>query len=306
MDTFFYILVNIILPIFILITIGFISQKKLNMDARTFTRINMYIFIPAVLFTKVYNAEVTFQFFGTVFVYILGIEALMYLSGELAARILKYPRSIKKAFSNSLLFFNSGNYGLPLVELVFKSNPLATTVQIFIMLIQNITGNTFGVFQASTGSSGYKKALKDVLLMPSPYVLAVVLVVKTAGIRVPDFIMVPMNYISGGFIAVALLTLGVQLAGIKFDFKFRDILLSCFIRLMLSPVLGFLIVLLLGVKGIMAQSLIIGASTPTAVNTAIIAKEFNNEPEYCSQIVFISTILSTVTISAVIFTVGYL
>ncbi len=304
MDTFVYILIEILLPIFLLVTIGFVLQKKLKMDVRTFTKINMFIFIPAVLFTKVYNTEVTLQFFGTVFAYILGIEAAMFLLGEFIARVFKYPRSIKKAFSNSLLFFNSGNYGLPLVELVFKGNPLATTVQIFIMLIQNITGNTFGVFQASTGNSGYKKALKSILLMPSPYVLAVVLVIKLLHVKVPDFIMVPLNYISGGFIAIALITLGVQLAGIKFDFRFRDILLSCFIRLMLSPALGFLLVLLLGVKGVMAQSLILGAATPTAVNTAIIAKEFDNEPEYSSQIVFVSTIFSTFTISAIIFIIG--
>lgn len=305
-DTFLYILIEIILPIFLLVAVGFVAQKKLHMEVRTFTKINMYIFIPAVLFTKVYEAEVTLQFFGTVLAYILAIQILMYLLGELISRIFKYPRSIKKAFSNSLQFFNSGNYGLPLVELVFKGNPLATTVQIFIMLIQNITGNTFGVFQASTGKSGYRKAMKDILLMPSPYVLAVVLIVKLARIKVPELIMVPLDYISGGFVAIALITLGVQLAGIKFNFKFRDILLSSFIRLMLSPALGFLIVLLLGVKGVMAQSLIIGASTPTAVNTAIIAKEFDNEPEYCSQIVFVSTILSAFTISAVIFAVGKL
>jgi malate permease and related proteins len=299
--TFIYIFINIILPIFLLVAIGYTFQKKLKMDVRTFTWLNIYIFIPAVLFTKVYNAKVTLQFFGTIFVYIMIIILTMYLLGELVSRIFKYPRTIKKAFSNSLLFFNSGNYGLPLAELVFKGDPLATSVQIFIMLIQNITGNTFGVFQASSGSSSYKKALKNVLLMPSPYVLVVVVIVKITKLQVPEMIMEPLQYISNGFIAIALLTLGVQLAGIKFDFKFRDIFLSCFIRLMLSPLIGLLLVTLLGVKGILAQSLIIGASTPTAVNTAIIAKEYDNEPNYCSQIVFVSTIISAITISSVIF-----
>ena len=216
------------------------------------------------------------------------------------------PAAQKKAFSNSLLFFNSGNYGLPLAELVFKGDPLAVSVQVFIMLIQNITGNTFGVFQASTGSSGYRQALRNVLLMPSPYVLAAVLIVKIAKIQVPGLIMTPLQYIANGFIAIALLTLGVQLAGIKFNFNFRDIFVSCFIRLMLSPLIGLLLVTLLGAKGVLAQSLIIGASTPTAVNTAIIAKEFDNEPDYCSQIVFVSTIMSAITISVIIYFVSRL
>jgi predicted permease len=44
-----------------------------------------------------------------------------------------------------------------------------------------------------------------------------------------------------------------------------------FIRLLLSPLLGYLIVVALGVKGTLAQSMVIGVATPTAVNTAILA-----------------------------------
>lgn len=299
--TFLYIFSKIILPIFILIAVGYIAQKKLQMDSRTFSRINIYILVPAVLFQKIYTAEVSLQFFWTMVVYILGMDLLMFLISELISRVCRYPRGIKKAFCNSLLFFNSGNYGLPLADLAFKGNPLATTSQVFIMLIQNITTNTFGVFQASTGNSSPRKALKNILAMPSLYVLFLVLVVKLLKFQVPEQIMVPMQYITQGFIGLALITLGVQLADIKVKIRFGDVFLSSFIRLAAAPFLGYLFVMALGIKGILAQSMIIGVSTPSAVNTAIIAKEFDNEPEYASQIVMVSTILSTLTVSVVIY-----
>jgi len=300
--TFFYILLHIIFPIFVLVSIGFIMQRKFHLDIRTLTRLSMYVFIPSVLVVKIYEAQVTLQFFWTLIIYIIGIQLIMMLLGEIIPRILKYPRSIRKCFSNSLLFFNSGNYGLPLIELVFK-NPVATTAQVFIMVIQNITTNTVGVFQASTGNSSYKEALKNVFSMPSMYVLAAVAVVKGTGVTIPEPVLVPLQYISGGFVGFAVLLLGVQLAEINFKFKLNDVLIASFIRLILSPILGYCLVLLLGVHGILAKSLIIGASTPTAVNTAIIAKEFDNEPEYAAQMVFVSTILSSVTISVVIYLV---
>jgi len=303
MSTFFYILLNIILPIFVLVTIGFVVQKKFHLDIRTLTRLSMYVFIPSVLITKIYEAKVSLQFFGTLFIYIMGIQLIMMILGEGIPTLLKYPKSIKKCFSNSLLFFNSGNYGLPLVELVFKQDPIATTAQVFIMVIQNITTNTVGVFQASTGSSSRKEALKNVFSMPSMYVLVAVGIVKWTGITIPDPILVPLQYITNGFVGFALILLGVQLGEIKFEFKVKDILISSFIRLILSPVIGFILVQLLGVHGILAKSLIIGASTPTAVNTAIIAKEFDNEPEYAAQMVFVSTVLSAITISTVIYIV---
>lgn len=306
MGTFLYIFTNIIIPIFVLIAVGYVGQKKLKMEVRTFTKVNIYIFIPAILFTKIYQTDVTWQLFGTILMYMIAISVFMLFLGEGLARILKYPRGIRKAFVNSLLFFNSGNYGLPLVELAFHSNPIATTAQIFLMLIQNVMINTFGVFQASAGNDGNKQALKNILIMPSLYVVIIAVLVKAFHVIVPGFIMAPLESIAGGFVAMALITLGVQLAEVKFSFKLKDIFISCFIRLLISPAIGLLIVYLLGVEGVLAKALIIGAATPTAVNTAIIAKEFENEPEYASQMVFFSTVFSAITISGILFFMQYL
>ena len=301
MSTLTYIITNIILPIFLLVAAGYIAQKKLRMDARTFSRANIYLFIPAVLFMKIYEAKVSIAFIGQVVAYIMAVQAFMLLLGELLSRLNKYPRSKKKAFCNTLLFFNSGNYGLPLIDLVFKGNAIASASQIFIMLTQNITTSTFGVFQASSGKSSYKQALKNVLIMPSLYVLTVVIIVKVTGFTVPDPILTPLRYLSEGFIGMALLTLGVQLAEVTAKINIKDVLLSSSIRLVLSPALGFLLVLLLGVQGDLAKAMIIGVATPTAVNTAILAREFDNEPEYASQNVLVSTLLSPITLSILIF-----
>ena len=238
MSTFVYIVTNTILPIFLIVAAGYLAQKKFRMDTRTFSRINIYLFIPAVLFMKIYEAKVSMAFVGQVVAYIMIVQAFMLLLGELLSRLYKYPRGKKKAFCNTLLFFNSGNYGLPLIDLVFKGSAIATASQIFIMLTQNISTSTFGVFQASSGKSSYKKALKNVLIMPSIYVLTIVIIVKVVGFTVPEPILAPLRYLSGGFIGVALLTLGVQLAEVTAKINIKDVLLSSSIRLVLSPALG--------------------------------------------------------------------
>ena len=233
--------------------------------------------------------------------YIMAIQLLMLVISVLAARMFAYSRSRSMALGNSLMFFNSGNYVLPLADLVFKGLPNAMTIQVLIMLIQNVTSNTFGVFQASSANSSRRKSIRNVLEMPTLYVLAVVLIVKLFNIQVPEQIMVPLNYIADGFIGIALIALGVQLAEIKLDLKFGDVLLPCCIRLLLSPLLGYLIVLALGVKGVLAQSMVIGVATPTAVNTAILALQYNNEPEYASRIVYFTTLFSPISLSVVIY-----
>lgn len=297
---------NIIAPIFMLMAIGYIAQKMLKMDLRTITRLNIYVFMPSLLFVKIYETEVTLKLFGTVLFYIFLIFLVMISLGELIGRIFNYDRGVRKAFVNSLLFFNSGNYGLPLAELVFNYNPMATTIQIFILLIQNVTMNTFGVFQASSGSRDYKKAVKSMFSMPSLYVVIIAAICKLFDIVMPKMVMVPLTKITGGFVAVALLTLGIQLAEVKIGFNFKAVFTACFIRLLIAPALGLLLVTLLGIEGIMAKVLILGVATPSAVTTAFIAKEFDNEPEYASQIVFFTTIFSAVTVSGIIFLLDYL
>ncbi|MDY0394104.1 hypothetical protein RWE15_05945 [Virgibacillus halophilus] len=44
----------------------------------------------------------------------------------------------KITFSNSVMFFNSGNYGVPVNDLVFKSDPVAMSVQVIMLTLQNI------------------------------------------------------------------------------------------------------------------------------------------------------------------------
>jgi malate permease and related proteins len=301
MATFTYILLKIILPIMILIAVGFIANKKLNLDSRTFAKMFIYIFVPAVFFSKIYYASIPLQEIGLILFYVMAVQLLLLVVAVLCSRIFSYTRSRSIALGNSLMFFNSGNYGLPLADLVFKGMPNALTTQVLIMIIQNVTGNTFGVFQASSANSSRRQSIRNMLEMPTVYVLAVVLIVKLLSIEVPEQIMVPLKYISDGFIGIALMALGVQLAEIKLDFRFADVLLPCCIRLLLSPLIGYLIVLALGAKGILAQSMVIGVATPTAVNTAILALQFNNEPEYASRIVYFTTLFSPLSLSVVIY-----
>lgn len=301
MSTFLYILTNIILPIALLVALGYLLQKKLKMDTRTFSRLNIYIFIPAVLFMKIYDAEVSMSFVGTVVTFVLVTQAIMILMAAIISRILKYPHGIRKAFSNSLVFYNNGNYGLPLTDLVFNGSALAMSAQVFVMVIQNITSSTLGVYQASSGKSTSGQALKKVLGMPAIYMIAIVIIVKATGYSLPEPALTPIRYLSDGFIGFALVTLGVQLAEVTAKFDIKSVLLTSFIRLILSPALGLLMVLILGVEGELAKALIIGISTPTAVNTAILAREFDNEPEYAAQNVFVSTLLSPITLSILIY-----
>lgn len=74
-------------------------------------------------------------------------------------------------------------------------------------------------------------------------------------------------------------------------------LFPCCVCWLVSPLLGYLLVLAMDNNGVLAQSMVIGVATPTAVNTAILhsISTMNRSMPY-----FI-TLLSPVSLTAVIY-----
>lgn len=303
MEHLLYILLNISLPIIILISIGFGFQKVFKTDAKTLPKLMLYLLVPVAIFVQMYKADITPAFFGQVALFTFMMIAAMLLISLVLSRLMHFSRSRRNAQHNAMTLFNTGNYGIPLIALVFSGNPLTTASQLFIVIIQNITGNTLGVYMASSGKGTSRRALLSILKMPSLYAIALAVLFKVFPVTVPPTIMIPLGYLEKSFVAVALLTLGVQLATVKFSGSMRDVLISSFVKIITAPLLGFAFVLALGIEGMLAQALIIGISTPTAVFSAIIAREFDNEVDYASQMVLSTTLLCTLTLPLVIWVV---
>lgn len=127
------------------------------------------------------------------------------------------------------------------------------------------------------------------------------MICKGLSIEVPQAMYTPLSYIADGFIATALVTLGAQLGTMKWKFQFSEVLISNTLRLLVSPLIGFCVVYVLGLEGILAQALILSCAVPSALNGVLLAVEFDNEPEFASQTVVSSTVFSIITVMIVIY-----
>ncbi len=294
---------NISLPIILLIAVVYGLQKIFKLDLRTFTKLNMYCLVPVIVFVKLYEMKITWDFFAQVVPYIIILQVCMYLFALLVSALMRFSKSMRSAFTNSLVLINTGNYGLPLIKYTFPddySSSIANTSQIFIIVMQNITSSTFGVFWASSSNSSRKRALLNMIKMPSIYAVLLVVIFKLCSVTVPETLMIPLNTLSDAFIAIALTNLGVQLAETRLGKGLGKVMIVSAIKVIIAPITGFAIVMLLGIKGVLGAALVIGISTPTAVNSAIIAQEFGNEPEFAAQVVFMTTVFCTFTLPLVI------
>ena len=110
-----------------------------------------------------------------------------------------------------------------------------------------------------------------------------------------------ITYVKNAFLAIALCTLGAQLATVPRGGRRYPVSLSVLLRLAVGPILGFALVWLLGLEGFIAQVLLISTTSPTAVNCMLLCMEFDCHPDYAARAVFYSTLLSPITVTLVIF-----
>ncbi|WP_255376729.1 AEC family transporter [Oceanobacillus sp. Castelsardo] len=302
----FIILKDIILPIFIVMAIGYILQKKFNMDISTLSKLNIYFVVPAFIFVKLYSTKISFSLFGYVFLFFILLVFILFMISIVVAKFLKLDKSKKTTFSNSVIFFNSGNYGVPVNDLVFKSDPFAASIQVIVLTLQNIFTFSYGIFSMQSVEKGKWNALLGYFKMPVLYAMLAGVILNAFHVDIPSFIWLPANYIADAMIALALLTLGAQVARIQFRSGLSSVYSSLIVRLIISPVVALIIIWVFQVEGVIAQALFIASAMPTSVNSAVIAQEYKNHPEFAAQVVLFSTILSAATVSLVIYFSGIL
>ncbi|MDS9472470.1 AEC family transporter [Sporosarcina pasteurii] len=295
------ILKDILLPIFVIMLIGYWMQKKFLLNVQTLARLNIYFLVPAFIFVKLYSTKISVNLFGQVFLFFILYVVILYIISHFIGKMIRLEKGEKTTFSNSVMFFNSGNYGVPVNDLVFRSDPFAMSIQVIILTLQNIFLFSYGIFSLQSVRVGKLQAALGYFKMPVLYAMLAGVSLNYFDVAIPSFIWVPANYVADAMIALALFTLGAQVAQIKFTSALSTLYYSLTIRLAIGPLIALAIIYIFQVEGIVAQALLIGSAMPTSVNSAVIAQEYDNHPDLAAQIVLFSTLISAVTVSIVIF-----
>lgn len=307
---------HVVFPVLLLAGIGFLLQRAVGLDMVTLKRLNFYFIIPALIYVSLLTADVSAGDVGVIVGFALAMLVAMSLISYLVLRLRGVPRDQRAAGMMTVIFYNSGNFGLPVQNLAFSPAGLgewAMGRQVFVMITQNFATFTYGIFLAASGRTDrrWKDNLLHIAKFPPIYAIAAALV--TMGIRrllgdaaptvagaLEPFWQVVV-YVKEAFLAVALCTLGAQLALVTRGQNRYPIELTVLLRLLVAPAAALGIIYAFGVTGYLAQMLLIASCSPTAVNSMLMCLEFDNHPDFAARSVFYSTLLSPVSVTLVIF-----
>lgn len=239
---------------------------------------------------------------GQVAIFITLFIGCQMLISHFIAKMLGLNRMESAVFKNSVVLINSGNYGIPVAQMVFSTQPIGVAIQVILVIFQNMTTYTYGLYNLISTTKSGLEIIKDFTKMPIVHGLILGIILNVLNFEIPQTFRIPLDHISDGFIAVALITLGAQLSQIELKTMInKTIIISCFTRLVVGPATALLIIYLLGLDGVVAQSLFIASAFPTSRNSSSLALEYDVESNTAAQTVLFSTIVSCLTVTVVIY-----
>ncbi|MCB1233721.1 MAG: AEC family transporter [Verrucomicrobiae bacterium] len=288
------ILRDVCLPILLVTGVGWLADRRLGLNLQTLVRLNLYVFVPVFIFVRLTTSDLSDRVGAQVIGFTLLVIGAMALASWAVARSRRERLSLQLA----TMFYNSGNWGIPLMTLAFSD--LGPVVQVFVLATMNVTTFTIGLFLASShdGEDGSRppawRRLLPVLRQPSLYGIAAALICRRLGNPLEDvvFIWKPLLYLADALVAFALVTLGAQLSQTRPPRIEGALARALLIRLLGGPLTAAGLTLLFGFHGEFAAILILSAASPTAVNTALLAHEFKGDTRFASAAVFYSTLLA--------------
>jgi malate permease and related proteins len=293
---------NNILPILLLGGAGFALGKLLDINARSLGRVVFYVFSPVLIFDLLLQNRLKIDEAIGVILLTISVVASMGIITFLLGTLFKLDRPTLTSILITTMFANTGNYGLPLVSFAFGAQALsyagiyfATTTLLFY---------TLGVLIASLGHMSLKEAALGLFRIPTLYAVILAILINAYGLQMPGPVERAVELAAGGTIPLMLILLGVELTRVQLSGSVRAMQLSVSLRLLIAPMIAMLLAGLLGIGGAARQGSVTQASMPSMVSATVLATEYQLDSKLVTAVIFISTLLSPLTLTPLLVFLG--
>jgi len=295
MTELFHIFIDVIMPVFAIVVIGYLLGDRLQLQAQTLTRAAYYVFVPAFIFKAISGADISLDSALTMIGFICAAHLVaVFIAGGIG-RILGRSREVIAAFVMIASFGNVGNYGLAVVQ--FRLGETAIVPASIYFLSITITAFVVCVGAAGWAHGGSKGALLGLLKTPALWAVVPALFVAKTGVEVPLMVSRMVGLLADAMIPVMLFSLGLQLLEQRRVTLTADVVVASSIRLLLVPAVAWLVAIPFDLSSVEHISGILQAGMPTAILVSIIAKENCIVPEFVTSVVVFSTLASLLTLT---------
>jgi predicted permease len=302
-------ILNLMIPIFILILLGYFLRKKEFLSQESADGINKlvyYIALPALIFKSIasFSFESIFSL-GLILNFYIATILIMIIAFFISVSI---KRSIRGALVMCSFRGNLAYLGLPVVTFAFGeiAGAIAAIIIGFaVPLYVTLSVILLSIYNKEKAKINLKLLIKDIFINPLIMGVVLGLIFSIFNLSLPIILDDTIKLIARISLPLILLIIGftISLKEIK-NYIALDSLTS-FLKLILLPIIGIFVFKFLFAapfESIRVAILMLGM--PTAVASFVFAKELKADEKYTVSQVGFSTLVSLITIPILIMILG--
>ena len=283
---------EVIFPVFFVIGVGYyLGKKNPKFDSNFITTFAGNIGTPAMIFYTVTTTGISFSIFTQYFIYALIMIGGFAVIGLIVLFLLKKDLSMELP---PLILPNTGNMGIPICLFAYGSQGLGVASAIASVII--LFHFTLGIFLAKKNFS-----LDIVIKSPPVYAIIISVIFLYFQIETPLFLENTTFLLTYATIFLVLMSLGIALTRFKFSLKDSIILSLC--RVILGPLIAFIIIYNFDLSGFAAGVLLIQSAMPSAILNYLVGSMYSPKKvvDSIASTIVVSTVMSFLTIPVVVF-----
>ncbi|MCG2576027.1 AEC family transporter [Dechloromonas sp. XY25] len=276
-------LVAILFPIFAIVAAGYFYGRKHKPEMAVANRINMDVFVPAVVFAAMAGKSFDVQAYAPL---ALGALLVLLTCGLLAWPIARLLGMEAKTLVPPMMFNNSGNIGLPLAVLAWGEQALPAAVIMF--MVENTLHFTFGARLLDPHA-------RLLTLWRVPVVFAAItgLAVALLKIQIWSPAITAIKMLGDVSVPLLLFSLGVRMTDVSFS-EWKVAVGSALLRPLAGMAIAYGVIALLGIEGRNAAMLLVFGAFPPAVLNFLFAERYKQEPQRVASIVLIGNLAALI------------
>lgn len=299
-----------VLVLFLLIVAGIIIKKKgivtdhINKEVSSLV---INVCLPAFILSSMafdFSVEVLINSGMLVFLS-FSIYGISIILAKLLNKILKIQGAARDVYEYIAVFSNCGFMGYPVLHAAFGEEA------VFYAAIYNLSFSvlvwSYGVFimQRSHRENAVKRSILSIIkssINPAMIAVFIGFALFLTGVKLPGPIFKTVKMIGSATTPLSMMFIGFILAEVhpkELLSDWKDYVLTAH-RLLFIPLLVYFGLTALGVSGITLVIPVVVAAMPAAANSAIIASKYKSDFKLASKLIFITTLLSIVSIPIMI------
>ena len=274
---------DVIIPVFLIVAIGYGYARRHRPDLSTFNRIALDVLAPVLVYSAL--AAKDFELADHVPL-LIGGTVLILGSGLLAWPLARAFGVQPRTLVPVVMFNNCGNMGLPLALLAFGQAHFGAAVALF---------SVSNLFHFSIGARITSASARTRDLLTSPLMIGTALGFASAltDMRPPDVLLAGMKLLGDALLPMMLFALGVRLTSLTRNGLALG-LLGALARPLLGLAIGIPLAWALGLEGAARGQLLLFAALPPAVMQFMLAERYRQEPDKVAAMIMLGNALAVV------------